>query len=139
MCGADIDIAIATDLSDDELILKKYIPIKDKRDSLDSPRGVKIDMFRRDVSGIPIQTVASTAKNIIVDKKGTTVKTASLEVLIVAKHRTLNSRKSIGDESDLRVIAKKKFKEIDWNGLGKITTESEFADIKRVLTAYYSS
>lgn len=137
--SADIDIAISTDLSNDELILKKYIPIRDKRDSWDSPRGVKIDIFRRDVSGIPIETVDSTAKNIIVDKKGTTVKTASLEVLTVAKYRALNSRKSLGDESDLRVIAKRKFKEIDWKSLSKITTETEFADIKRVLTTYYNS
>ena len=137
--SADIDIAIAIKLSDDEMVLKKYIPIRGKRDSWDSPRGVKIDIFRRDVSGIPVETIAKTAKNIVVDKNGTKVKTASLEVLIATKYRAFNRRKSLGDESDLRTIAKRKFKEIDWDLLGQITTETEFADIKRAITAYHNS
>lgn len=136
--SADVDIAMITQLSREEMISKEYFPIPDKRDSWYSPRKIKVDIFRKDVSGIPVETVINTAKPIEVDNHGTILKVASIEVLIVAKYRAFNQRKSGADESDLRMIAKRKFKEIDWDLLKNITTETEFADIKRTMTAIHN-
>ena len=57
-----------------------------------TPRGYKIDIYARDVSGIPIEKIIETAKDVEV-KKGATLRAASTEVLVVSKFRAAAKRK----------------------------------------------
>ncbi len=45
----DLDFALASELSDDILLDKGYIKLRDKRDSWQTPRHFKVDFFRKDV------------------------------------------------------------------------------------------
>ena len=130
--SADLDIVLATELSDEDLAEKKYIKLADKRDSWQTPRLFKVDIFRKDVSKIPIKSVIDTSKIIQVDSHNT-LRVASLECLIVAKNRAKRPQ----DLEDLRLLAKKKFNEIEWDVLKSISkTEMEFNGIKSTMTFY---
>lgn len=86
----DIDVALTMDTSREDLIGLGYTPVEGKRDSWDSPRGIKVDIYRNDVSGIPVSEIVRTATIL---NKGTKkeVKVACLEFLIIAKYRSFNS------------------------------------------------
>ena len=60
----DIDVALAADITHDDLIELGYIPIEGKRDSWYSPRIVKVDIYRNDVSGIPVSTIVKMLTNL---------------------------------------------------------------------------
>lgn len=132
----DVDVAVAGEISDDFMISKGYIPIQGKRDSWDTPRRGKVDLFREDVSGIPIQTIIKTAVDLPANSKNI-IKVACIEVLIVSKYRAFNSQYRPYDKADLQIIARKKFKEIDWGLVKKITkNQLEYDEIKKAMTSF---
>ena len=132
----DVDVAVAGEISREDLLDKGYIPISGKRDSWNTPRGGKVDLFRDDVSGIPIETIIKTAVDLTSNSKNT-VKVAALEALIVAKYRSFNSTYRPNDKNDLQIIARRKFNEINWNLLRKLTLEQfEYEEIKKAMTAF---
>jgi hypothetical protein len=101
-----------------------------------TPRGYKIDIYTRDVSSIPISRVVTTAKDIDVGK-GVIIKAASVEVLVVSKFRAAAKRKGT-DDVDIRTLAQRKYKEIDWDVLKSMTeSEIEFQRIKDQMDALY--
>jgi hypothetical protein len=126
----DLDFAVAKELPAEMLDEKRYFVRKVKgKEARYTPRGYKIDIYTRDVSGIPIDRVVTTAKNIEV-RKGVTVKAASVEVLVVSKFRAAAKRKGT-DDVDIRTLAQRKYKEIDWDALRSLTeSEMEFRRIK---------
>ncbi len=133
--SADLDIALSTTISDEELEQKKYIRHTDKRDSWYTPRGYKIDIFRKDVSKIPMNLVVETSKIVPVDSKNK-VRVAGLECLIVAKSR---ANRPI-DREDLRLLAKRKFEEINWDVLKSMTKlDIEFTTIKSTMNFYHNN
>ncbi|MGI0006729.1 MAG: DUF6036 family nucleotidyltransferase [Nitrosotalea sp.] len=116
--SADLDFAPVRDLTDEFLKEKEYFQFEENGKLVRrTPRGYKIDIFTRDVSGIPLSDVIRTAVDISLGKKGKTLKIASLETLIVAKHRAARFQ----DADDLRTMATRKFKEIDWQSLERLT------------------
>lgn len=101
-----------------------------------TPRGYKIDIYTRDVSGIPIDRVVATAKDIEV-RKGVTVKAASVEVLVVSKFRAAAKRKGT-DDVDIRTLVQSKYKEIDWDILKSLTdSEIEYQRIRNQMDALH--
>ena len=59
-----------------------------------------------------------------------TVKAASIEVLVVSKFRAAAKRKGT-DDVDIRTLAQRKYKDIDWDVLKALTeSEIEFQRIK---------
>ncbi len=116
---------------------KRYFVRKIKgKEARYTPRGYKIDIYTRDVSGIPIDKVIATAKDIEV-KKGGIVKAASVEVLVVSKFRAAAKRKGT-DDVDIRTLAQRKYKEIDWDILKSLTdSEIEYQRIRNQMDALH--
>ena len=130
--SADLDVVLSTKLSDDDLATKKYIKLAAKRDSWQTPRHFKVDIYRKDVSKIPIKSVIDTLKIIKVGQKNR-LRVAGLECLIVAKSRAKRAQ----DLDDLRLLAKKKFGQIDWKILESMTTSrTEFENIRATMNFY---
>ena len=129
----DIDVALATDISREKLIGLGYIPVEGKRDSWTSPRGIKVDMYRKDVSEIPVSEIVKTA-TILNEGTKKEVKVASLEVMILSKYRSFNSSDRPNDKADLNTIVKKCLKKVDWNRLETICNgELEYNEITKML------
>ena len=64
------------------------------------------------------------------------LKIASLEVLIVSKHRSPRDQ----DHADLYYIAKTKFSEIDWESLQRLTSSDvEFQSVKTTMKELHRS
>ncbi len=116
---------------------KRYFMRKMKgKEARYTPRGYKIDIYTRDVSGIPVDRVVATAKDIEV-RKGVTIKAASLEVLVVSKFRAAAKRKGT-DDVDIRTLVQRKYREISWNDLRSLTdSEIEYQRIKDQMDALY--
>jgi len=128
----DLDFALTTELSDDALLDKGYIKLRDKRDSWQTPRHFKVDFFRKDVGEIPIKSILDMSTIIQVDTKNT-LRVISLECLIVAKSRANRST----DREDLRLLAKKRFNETDWDIIKLISkSDMEFEAIKGNMKFY---
>ncbi|HKU50443.1 MAG TPA: hypothetical protein VJP79_10865 [Nitrososphaera sp.] len=103
-----------------------------------TPRGYKVDIYTEDVSGIPIEKVVQTAKTIEV-RKGTVLKAASVEVLVVSKFRAAQKRRGT-DDTDLRKLAQKKYKNIEWAVLETLAdSDIEFQQIKMTMDALSKS
>lgn len=132
----DLDFAVASGLSREEAIKKGGYTthIENNKEVTRTPRQVKVDIYDEDVSEIPVEVIANTAKSIQVDKtRGTTLKVACIEALIVSKHRASRHNRP-QDNEDLYELAQEKFDEIDWNLLKDMTkSEHEFDTIKMAM------
>ena len=129
----DVDVVLVTDVSHDDLIELGYIPIKRKRDSWYSPRGIKVDIYRVDVNGIPVSDIEKTGIifNANTSKK---VRCASLEFLILAKYRSFNASNRPNDREDLKTMVEKCIKKIDWDRLEAFCKdELEYKEIVKML------
>lgn len=131
----DLDFALTAELSDEALLDKGYIKFRDKRDSWQTPRYFKVDFFRKDVGEIPIKLILDMSTIIQVDTKNT-LRVISLECLIVAKSRADRST----DREDLRLLAKKRFNEIDWGIIKSISkSDMEFEAMKKNMKFYHDT
>jgi len=131
----DLDFALAAKLSDEALMDKGYIKLGDKRDSWQTPRHFKVDFFRRDVGEIPVKSILDTSTMILVDPKNT-LRVISLECLVVAKSRADRPT----DREDLRLLAKKRFNEIDWDVIKSISkSDVEFETMKKNMKFYHDT
>lgn len=134
----DLDFAVAIPLSNQFLEDRGYFVHKEKgKDVRRSPRGFKIDIYSRDLNGIPVETIAKTAVDILVNrKKNWTVKASSLEVLLISKHRAGRNQ----DTYDLKLLAQERFNDINWKTLKGLTKdETEFQAIKTALEFQHDS
>lgn len=131
----DLDFAVAKELSSEFLESKQYLIHRiSGKEARYTPRGYKIDIYAKDVSGIPINKVIETAQSIDI-KRGIILKSASIEVLVISKFRAAQKRRGT-DDADLRTLAQKRYKDIDWNMLEALTdSELEFHRIKDNMNA----
>jgi len=126
----DLDFVAAEELSDEFLEEKEYFKHGERgKEVRRTPRGYKIDIYTKDLNEIPVNIIVSTAKDVSINKKNDTLKVASLEVLIVTKHRAGR----LQDNDDLSDIARKKFKEIQWTQIQSLTTDVEYANIRTAM------
>jgi hypothetical protein len=134
----DLDFAVAIPLSNQFLEDRGYFVHKEKgKDVRRTPRGFKIDIYSRDLNGIPVEIIAKTAVEILVNrKKNWTVKASSLEVLLISKHRAGRNQ----DTYDLKLLAQERFNDINWKTMKGLTMdETEFQAIKTALEFQHDS
>lgn len=131
----DLDFVLASELSDYILLDKGYIKLRDKRDSWQTPRHFKVDFFRKDVGEISIKSILDMSTIIPVDTKNA-LRVISLECLIVAKSRADRPT----DREDLRLLAKKRFDEIDWDVIESLSkSDMELESMKRNMKFYHDT
>ncbi len=112
----DIDFVVKTPISDDALISKGYKKSITGKQPWFSPRGIKIDIYHGDIPGVSYPWVM---KNSVTHSVNTTesLRTLGLESLVIAKHKASRDQ----DVEDLTDIAKRRYKDIDWNVVEQIT------------------
>ena len=127
----DIDLAMVTKLSNEEMETRGYRKYYEKgKDVIYTPRGIKVGIYTKDVSGIRIETVYNTSVSF--GGKNRTIKVACVEVLLVAKHRAARPQ----DIEDLQNLCKNKGKSINWTLLEEIAEATEISEIKTVVNAF---
>jgi hypothetical protein len=131
----DLDFVVATKLSDEFLESKGYLHYPDLKDNQRiTPRHMKVDIYNdRAIKEVSLETIVETAVNIPVSKNQT-VKVVNLNVFIVLKFRAGRGN----DLYDLRLIAERKFKDIDWIFVQKLSnSDVEFETIKKTMYLYH--
>ena len=133
----DLDIAVAPAIPEQVLQEKGYLVRRFKnKEARFTPRGYKIDIMEREVSGIPVDVVVNTAR--IMPLSGIDVRAASLEVLFVSKFRAADKRGG-WDEEEIRTLARAKYKEIKWDKLKELTKDKvEYHNIRMTLDILYN-
>ncbi len=131
----DLDFALASELSDDILLDKGYIKLRDKRDSWQTPRHFKVDFFRKDV-GLSALLLATMRHSKLI-----TFNVFLVSTLIIIDMPSIDL---IGisptDREDLRLLAKKRFNEIDWAIIESISkSDMEFESMKRNMKFYHGT
>lgn len=125
----DIDLVVANYVSAEYLEARGYLErIENGKEIRRTPRGYKIDIYTRDLNGMSVDAIMSSSVEIPVGR-GQTLRVASLEALIVAKHRA--SR--LQDIADLDAIARKKFQKIQWEQIRLLTSNVEYEDIQNAM------
>ncbi|MDE1878165.1 MAG: hypothetical protein KGI07_06495 [Thaumarchaeota archaeon] len=66
----DLDFVVQSPISDEELLDKKYQKSLTGKQSWFTPRGIKIDIFTRDISGVSLEAIVKYSKEFPVGKKG---------------------------------------------------------------------
>lgn len=132
----DLDFAVAIEIPDEQLLEKGYKIFEERGKTIKrTPRGFKIDIYSEEVGDIQVKDLIHRANTVPVGKKGINrIKVASLEDLIITKHRARREQ----DDEDLYDIAKTKFSEIKWSLLQTLVkSDYEFNDIKTTMHALY--
>jgi hypothetical protein len=128
----DLDFAIPTPISKEELEQKGYFTrIENGKEVTRTPRGYKIDIYSTNpIKGISIEEIVETG--ISKETKGQYVRFASLEVLVVLKYRAARTQ----DVEDLQILAQRKFQEVRWDVIRRLTSDTEYQDLKNIFIAF---
>jgi predicted nucleotidyltransferase len=114
----DIDFVIQKPISDEYMLSKHYYKSMTGKQPWFTPRGIKIDIYTRDIPGVPFGAIVKYSKKFPVGKKGS-IRVIGLEALVVAKHTAQREQ----DSDDLRNIAKNRLDDIDWKVIQSITND----------------
>ncbi len=127
----DIDLALATPLSDEEFEKLGYrIFHESGKKVIRTREGVKLDVYTRDVSGIPVSDVFQTA---VAKGIGSgEVKVICLEALLIAKMRASRPQ----DIEDVQTLCRRLGKTIRWNVVEALATQLESAELKNAVSAF---
>ncbi len=126
----DIDIALATARTDEELGNLGYRVSEERGKRIVRTRdGIKVDIFTRDVSGIPIQKIFATAQP--VRKSGVLIRIICLEALLLAKMRAGRPQ----DSDDLRQLCKLRGKDIRWDLVESMVQDLELERLRQFVSA----
>ena len=96
----DLDFVVLNPISDEVLLGKKYQKSLAGKQPWFTPRGVKIDIYIRDIPGVSFEAIVKYSKEFPVGKKGS-IRVLGLEPLLVAKH-TAQSDQDIEGSSKYR-------------------------------------
>lgn len=125
----DIDFAVDNPITGKELEDLGYtISDEGGKTVCRTPRRIKVDIYRKDVSGIPIQKIIDSVKIYTHGKQR--IKVMGVEAFIIAKHRANRDQ----DQEDLYAISQTKFNEIKWDVMKEITdSDVEFKTIETAM------
>lgn len=125
----DIDFAIVKPITNEELDARGYKTYTEGRKEITrTPRGMKVDIYKHDVSRIPIKVIRDTS--IEIQEGKAKVRVIGLEALLVAKHRAQRDQ----DTEDIRELVRRKHKQIRLDVLRKITeSDVEYAQIQTAI------
>jgi predicted nucleotidyltransferase len=128
----DLDFAILIPLSKEELEQKGYFTrIENGKEVTRTPRQYKIDIYsKKPIKGISIEEIVETGISKEINNQ--VVRYANLEVLIVLKYRAARTQ----DIEDLQLLAQRKFPEIRWDVIQRLTSDTEYPDLKNTITAF---
>jgi len=128
----DLDFAILTPLTKEKLEEKGYFTrIESGEEVTRTPRGYKIDIyFKRPIKGISIEDIVETGASKTINNQ--VIRFANLEVLIVLKYRAGRAQ----DVEDLQLLTQRKFQEIRWNVIQELTSDTEYPDLRNIITAF---
>lgn len=135
----DLDFAVAHDIEDEELYSKGYV--KNQRNGKEvtyTPRGTKIDIYTRDIGGIPVTKIIESAilAKASSGKNSPSIKIANLEVLIYTKYKANRAQ----DQSDLQEISQIRYYKIDWPNLRSLaSSQTEFDQIQGLIKFYHEN
>jgi hypothetical protein len=125
-----IDIALATPKTDEELGKLGYHVYQERgKKTVRTPDGIKIDIYTKDVSGIPIREIFATAQT--VQKAGQTIRIICLEALLLAKMRAGRPQ----DNDDLRQLCKLRGKDVRWDLVESMARGLELVRLRQFVTA----
>ena len=127
----DIDLVLASPMTDEEFEALGYrIFTEGGKKVIRTKEGVKIDVFTRDVGGIPVATIFETAleKQLETGK----VRIICLEALLIAKMRAARPQ----DIADIQELCRRRGRSIRWNVVEPFATETEAAELKNVVIAF---
>lgn len=131
----DIDFAAVKPISSEELEEKNYKTQQEGRKEITrTPRGIKIDIFRHDVSGIPIDVIKDTS--IEIQEGKAKIRVIGLEALLVAKQRAQRDQ----DVEDIKELVRRKYKSINFEVLKQITqSDVEYEQIMTSINFWKNS
>ena len=127
----DIDLALGTPMSDEQFEKLGYrILIESGKKIIRTPEGIKMDVYTRDVSGIPVPKIFETAvpKQIRFDQ----IKIICLEALLIAKIRAGRPQ----DIEDVQELCRRRGKLVRWEVVDSIAEVTESAELKNVVSAF---
>ena len=127
----DIDLALATPLSDEQFESLGYRVFQESGKKVIRTReGVKLDVYTRDVSRIPVPVVFETS---IAKRVGSgEVKVMCLEALLIAKMRASRPQ----DIEDVQTLCRRLGKKIQWNTVDELATPLESSELKNIVSAF---
>jgi predicted nucleotidyltransferase len=127
----DLDLALATPLSDEEFEGLGYrIFHESGKRVIRTREGVKLDVYTKDISGIPVSEVFETA---VVKRVGSDeIRVMCLEALLIAKMRASRPQ----DIEDVQTLCRRLGKTIRWNIVETLATPMESAELKNVVSAF---
>ncbi len=127
----DIDIALATPKTDEELEELGYQVYRERgRKVVRTKNGIKIDIYTKDVSGIPIQEIFASA--LTVRKADYPIKIMCLEALLLAKMRAGRPQ----DNDDIRQLCKLRGKAIRWDMIESMARGLEAIQLRQYVSAF---
>lgn len=127
----DIDLALATPISDEELERLGYRIFWERgKKVIRTQDGIKIDIYHQDVSGIPVPQIFETA---ITRKLGADeIRVMCLEALLIAKIRASRPQ----DISDLQQLCRLKGRSVRWEVVESMATSVEISNIKNTVRVF---
>ena len=128
----DIDLALASPMSDEELASRGYlVHLENGKKVRRSPRGVRVDIYMEEVSGIVVSLISKTAQTKSLGK-GETIKIMCLEALLLAKLRASRPSRP-QDAQDIQELFSYRKLHIDWTIFEELgASEIEIANLKKL-------
>jgi predicted nucleotidyltransferase len=121
----DIDLALATPKTYEEFGRLGYgVSAEGGKKVIRTRDGSKLDVYTRDVSGIPVPRIFATAVAIRVD--GTFVKVMCLEALLIAKMRAGRPQ----DSEDIQRLVALRGKFIRWDVVDSVARDLEASELR---------
>ncbi len=126
----DIDIALAAPKSDEEFEKLGY-PVYHEggKKVIRTRNGIKIDVYAKDVSGIPVPDIFANA--VTVRRAGFPVRIMCLEALLLAKMRAGRPQ----DNDDIRQLCKLRGKTIRWDLVESMARGLEAVELRQYIRA----
>jgi hypothetical protein len=128
----DIDLALASPMSEEELENRGYFAhLENGKKVRRSPRGVRVDIYTEDVSGIEVSIISKTAQPKSVGA-GETIRIMCLEALLLAKLRASRPSRP-QDAQDIQELLSYRKLHIDWTVFEELAAnEIEIANLKKL-------
>jgi hypothetical protein len=129
----DIDLALASHTSEEELEKRGYLTYDENGKRVRrSPRGVRVDIYTKDVSGIEVAAISKTAKSKVV-KPGRSIRVMCIEASLLSKLRSSRPSRP-QDAEDIRELCTHRGAEIEWTVFGDLdATDMEIQRLKEIV------
>jgi predicted nucleotidyltransferase len=127
----DIDIALATPKTNEEFEKLGYNTYQERGKKVIRTRnGIKIDVYTKDVSGIPVRKIFASA--LTVRKADSQIKVMCLEALLLAKMRAGRPQ----DNDDIRQLCRLRGKAIRWDLIESLARGLEAIRLRQYVSAF---